>query len=522
MRITSNKLIILTVVFLMLVANITFFKEVLIVYPLQFSNLGFLISLFILSTCLHIILLALFCYKYTIKVILILIVIISALAAYFMDSYRIIIDTSMLANIFQTNINEAIDLFSISQVLYLLFLGILPAIFISKVKIIYTGFFRSVIQRLTLIISAIIIGFFVIFAFSDYYASFFREHKIIRLYSNPSYYLYSVFKYVNGFIDANELEFKKIALDAKTTNSKKRKLIIFVVGETVRAKNMSLNGYHKKTNPKLEQLAIINFTKVSSCGTTTAISVPCMFSFYNRSNFSTANANASENVLDILARVGYKVLWLDNNSSSKGVADRIQYKDYKNPKLNPVCDIECRDEGMLSNLTKYIESDKDTFIVLHQMGNHGPAYYKRYPVNFEVFSPVCKTNQLEKCTKNEITNAYDNAILYSDYFLAKTINWLMVQDNNFDKAMVYVSDHGESLGENSLYLHGLPYILAPDLQKQVPMLMWFSDNFTGVNIDKLKSKVNNKYSHDNIFHTILGLTGITTNIYDKDMDIINH
>ena len=202
----------------------------------------------------------------------------------------------------------------------------------------------------------------------------------------------------------------------------------------------------KRTNPLLKQEDIINFPNMSSCGTATAISVPCMFSITNKENYDSTKIRNSDNILDILKRAGVNILWRDNNSDSKGVALRVEYQDFQIPENNPICDDECRDIGMLSNLQEYIDSKKsgDIFIVLHQMGNHGPAYYKRYPKEFEKFTPVCKTNQLEECTQEEIDNAYDNAILYTDYFLSKVIE-LLKQNNDFETAMIYISDHGESL-----------------------------------------------------------------------------
>jgi lipid A ethanolaminephosphotransferase len=217
------------------------------------------------------------------------------------------------------------------------------------------------------------------------------------------------------------------------------------------------------------------------------------------------------------------VLWLDNNSDSKGVALRVPYESYRTPEKNAVCDLECRDEGMLLNIQEYINEHKkgDIFIVLHQFGNHGPSYYKRYTQEFEKFTPACKTNQLENCSKEAIDNAYDNAVLYTDYFLSKVIELLKGNDSEFESAMFYVSDHGESLGENGIYLHGMPDFIAPDEQRHVPAIIWLGSNYDELNISDIAMKKNNKYSHDNIFHTILGFMEIETSIYKKEMDIIH-
>jgi len=295
-----------------------------------------------------------------------------------------------------------------------------------------------------------------------------------------------------------------------------------VVGETARADRFSLNGYQRETNPLLKKEQLVSFSNFWSCGTSTAVSVPCMFSNINASDYKKENVKSTENIVDVLQHAGVNVLWLDNNSDSKGVALRVPYQSYKSPEINTVCDPECRDIGMLKNIQGYIEEHPqgDIFIVLHQMGNHGPAYYKRYPAEFEKFTPVCKTNQLEDCSKEELNNAYDNAILYTDYFLSEVIGLLKENVENFETAMFYVSDHGESLGENGLYLHGLPRFIAPDTQTHVPAIIWFDDGFYGLDMKLLARKTDNKYNHDNVFHTILGFMEIESATYDKKMNII--
>ncbi len=269
--------------------------------------------------------------------------------------------------------------------------------------------------------------------------------------------------------------------------------------------------------------SLFNFTNMTSCGTSTAISVPCMFSILGSYDFSTSNADYTENILDILHKAGVNVLWRDNNSSSKGVANRVTAEDYRDPSINPVCDIECRDTGMLEGLQSYIDKQKegDILIVLHSMGNHGPAYYKRYTKDFEVFKPACQTAQLEDCSVEEINNAYDNAILYTDYFLSQSIQLLKQNSGKFNTALLYASDHGESLGENGVYLHGLPNFIAPEAQTHVPAFLWLSDNFQNVDRSAIRRKADSALSHDNFFHTLLGLFEVKTSVYDKSLDIVS-
>jgi len=164
---------------------------------------------------------------------------------------------------------------------------------------------------------------------------------------------------------------------------------------------------------------------------------------------------------------------------------------------------------------------QDILIVLHQMGNHGPAYYKRYPKEFELFSPVCATNQLEKCSKDEIINTYDNALRYTDFFLSRVISFLKKYDSSRETAMIYMSDHGESLGELGVYLHGLPYIAAPDAQKHIGAFIWLGKKIKDeVDIAQVRKKASGAVSHDNLFHTLLGLFEVKTKLYDKQKDLL--
>jgi lipid A ethanolaminephosphotransferase len=439
-----------------------------------------------------------------------------------MNSYSIVIDHTMIQNVVETNMSESMDLVGTKLILIFLLTGILPAILVYKVKVQYRPFKKLLLTRFLTSVGAVLIIAVMLFSFSKSYASFLREHKRLRHHTNPTYFLFSIFKYADKHIPRGKTTLKLVETDAKIPpTDMDRELIILVIGEAARADRFSLNGYDRETNPLLKREDVINFPDMHSCGTTTSVSVPCMFSFMTRKNFDDKEARSTENVIDVLAHAGVHILWRDNNSSSKGVASRVQYEDYRHPDANPVCDVECRDEGMLEGLQEYVDSQKsgDILIVLHQMGNHGPAYFKRYPKSFEVFTPVCETNELAECTEEEIGNSYDNALLYTDYFLSKVIH-LLKQNGHFEAAMIYVSDHGESLGEGNLYLHGSPYFLAPEAQKHVAALMWFGDGFK-IHRDAIRQIASKPYSHDNIPHTLLGLMEIDSAVYDRNLDILH-
>ena len=542
-KLSQIHLVLLIAGFLTLTSNFTFFEKTLLVYPLS-ENLFFLGSLFILLFTLLASLLLLVCYRKTTKPILILLLLTSSLVGYSTNNYGIVFDHNMITNTFETGSSEFLDLVNFKSFLYLLILGLLPSIAVWKVKLSktqskleaefaskifekikpqYVPHVAQFLEWVKVFLILVVISSVIVLSFSKHYSSFFRENKHLRTYVIPTYYLYSLAKFTDSKIATSTKPFVEIGLDAKINKkSAQRRLVVLVVGETARSDHMSINGYELKTNPLLEQEEIISFKEMVSCGTDTAWSVPCMFSLLGRDNYNHASGKNMSNALDIISHAGANVLWLDNNSSSKSVADRITFKDYRSSELNSICNPECRDEGMLTNLQSFIDdqNNQDLLIVLHTMGSHGPAYYKRYPKEFEVFIPVCKTNLLNECSREEISNAYDNTIIYTDYFLSKVIGLLKNNSQDADTAMFYLSDHGESLGEFGVYLHGIPYFMAPDVQKKIPAFMWFDESISRVfDIDSIKEKAQLPQSHDSLFHTLLGLMDVETELYEKDLDL---
>lgn len=503
----QHSFILIVALFLIVTGNGAFFQKLIATYPIGAGNVPFLLSIagfFTLATALF---LNLVCYGRTTRWILTIIVLSASLAAYFMDSYGVIIDTDMLENVMQTDAREASELVNFSFILRILVFGILPAYLILKLCPQSQGLKRELKSKLMLSSVLIFLLILVAVPFTSQYASFIREHKTVRFFSNPTFFSYSVIRYLgNSFYQQPEntalIEVAKDTTDVDRNH--KNELLILVIGETARSDRFSLNGYTRETNPELKKQKVISFKNVSACGTSTAISVPCMFSSLERSDFDIKKGLMHENVLDVLSRQGVDILWRDNNSDSKGVAKRMTYEDFKRPQKNLVCDEECRDVGMLNGLEQHINArkGKDILIVLHQMGNHGPAYYKRYPKDFEKFTPVCKTNELSKCSKEEIGNAYDNAILYTDYFLSEVIRFLQKYDHDHETAMLYVSDHGESLGEYGVYLHGAPYAIAPEAQIHVPAIAWVGENFN-YKFDQISPYANHSFGHDDLFCAML-------------------
>ncbi len=503
--------------------NYSFWGNVFAVYPWK-ENWYYLVSLYILLISITALLFTLISSKYTTKFFLILIFISSSFAGYFMNAYGVIIDDHMIQNALETNSAETADLLTWKLFGYFIFLGLLPSLFVYTTKIEYKSFKSELLTKLKAIVFFVAIIVVILFSCSKFYTSFFREYKSLRFYTNPTYHIYSVGKFIAIKLGSN-LEFQQLGTDAKNiSKDTKPKLVIFVVGEAARSANFGLNGYTKATNPNLSLEDIINYPNASSCGTETAISVPCMFSIYGKDDYSDSKGKATENLIDVLNHAKINLLWRDNNSDSKGVATRIAYEDLNNAKDEKLCpDGECFDEILLKDLQTFVDKQTgDTVIILHQKGSHGPAYYKRYPKDFEKFTPVCKSNQLEQCTQQEIQNGYDNTILYTDYFLTKTIDFLKQNENKYQTAMIYSADHGESLGENGVYLHGMPYMLAPDFQTHIGFIQWFGDDFKKkVDTNCLKKNSSKAVSHDNLFHSILGIMDINTSVYDKNLDMFS-
>ncbi len=525
---SRNVLTMLVALWLMLTMNLPFWHSV-------WQGVGGMSNdspLFLLSLPLFVwiwlyLLLSLLAWGRLTKLVLGGLVLVSAGASYFMNSYGIVIDYNMLTNMLQTDVAEATELFNGRLLLWLLLLGVLPALLISRIPTRPLTWRRELAAKLGSM--AVLLGVFAVLVMSQYqpYASLIRNHREVRLMLIPSNVVGAVHGYLKRELAA-PVTLEVVGADAHRisvvgTNHRPRVTVV-VVGETARAANFSLNGYARPTNPKLAKRDVINYPQASSCGTATAVSVPCMFQDVGRADYKESMAGNREGMLDVLQRAGVGVLWRDNNSGCKGACDRVPSEDVSHLKLAEYCaDGECHDEALLHNMQAYLDSiERDTVVVLHMKGSHGPAYYKRYPAAFERFTPVCKNVQLDRCDTASIVNAYDNSLLYTDHVLAATIDLLRNNAARLDTAMLYMSDHGESLGELGMYLHGVPYAMAPSEQTHVPMVLWFSDGMqrsSGISADCLRQQAGQPVSQDNLFHSVIGLMGVRTSVYQPQLDI---
>jgi lipid A ethanolaminephosphotransferase len=523
--ISRNSLTLAVALWMLLTMNGTFWRVVWDgVGGWSNDNKWFLASLPLFVLCWLFGLLSLLSWGRATKAILGLLLVVSAAASYFMYSYGIVIDSSMLENIAQTDPAEATELLSWRMAGWFLLFAGLPILLISRVRLLQRGWKRELRGKLGGIALALLcIGAIAATSYQSY-SSLVRNHREIRLMLVPSNVVAAAHSYLKHQFAA-PLKLEVVGADAyRLLPGGKPKVMVVVVGETARAANFSLNGYARETNPELAARGVINFEQASSCGTATAVSVPCMFQNVGRDGYKDSMANSREGLLDVLQRAGVGVLWRDNNSGCKGACVREPYEDVSHIEVDALCDAgECHDEVLLNGLQAYLDSlNHDAVIVLHMKGSHGPAYYKRYPAAFEKFTPVCKSNQLDRCQQAEIVNAYDNTLLYTDHVLAKTIDLLQHNSQRLDTGMLYLSDHGESLGENGIYLHGLPYAMAPSEQTHIPMLMWMSSGLEkrqGIAASCLEAKGKQPVSQDNLFHSVLGLMDVHTEAYHADLDL---
>jgi lipid A ethanolaminephosphotransferase len=451
-----------------------------------------------------------------------LLLVVSAIATLVMFRYGVLFDRSLIRNAAETNVAELSELFTLSGLAYILILGLLPAALLLWVKVRYDSLASELRLRAALVGPSIVLVVAALWPCYRELSFAVRADHTLQLMVNPLSPIGSVVDFLrHAQRRAGAVE--PIALDARRSVPERKRLVfVFVLGETARADHFSLNGYGRETNPELAARPVVDFPDVTACATATAEALPCLFSGRPRQEWSRHEASEHENLLDVLQRAGVTVLWKENNTGCKGVCERVPFEQVSGPP-ELFSDEEYFDEALLVGLQEYLDSHAgDQFIVLHQQGSHGPRYSKRSPPAFKRFLPECPGSDVQACERETVVNAYDNTILYTDHVLALTIDLLAANQATSQVAMLYVSDHGESLGENGIYLHGFPYWLAPREQTHVPMVFWASPDFyasRGASLEALRAASTLAYGHDNLFHTILGVFGVQTSAYDAALDL---
>lgn len=472
-------------------------------------------------------------WKWNAKILASVLIILGGFSAYFVNSLGVVITPDQIQNMLQTDAREVRDLWSIRLVIWTLVFVIFPLCIVWMLNIQPASFGRQLLHKsLSSLLSAVLI-LGLLFCFYVDYAAIFREHRDLKGMISPQNSIASTVSYYKKKAPKANLPLIPYGEDAHLLQQaqiqKQPKLMVLVVGETARAESFALNGYARNTNPELSKLPIINFNQVSSCGTATAVSVPCMFSGMTRQNYNEQLASHREGLLDIAQRAGYQVTWIDNNSGCKGACDRVQKYQIPAQLKQRWCDAggECFDEILVDSLKDYLahldkNNSKPQLIVLHQMGSHGPAYFKRSKAPYQPFQPTCNTNAIQGCSTEELKNSYDNSIVYTDHVLAEIIETLK-QQTQYQTGFWYLSDHGESTGEHGLYLHGAPYSMAPTQQTHIPMLMWFSDTwqqYNALQLNCLKTQTGQAHSHDHLFPSLLSMLDIKTQVIEAKNDML--
>ncbi len=513
-----------------IVQNVVYFRKVLQLVDVSIGhNLLFVASMPVTLLVGLNLIFSLILLPYIRKPIVIFLLVIDAFAQYFMQSYGVLIDRGMIQNAVDTTPTETLALITPELGWYLLLSGLLPSLLILwiKVKPVNLTWQNIGYHILNILISILVVVLVATFYYKDYASLMRNNQQLIKNLVPTNMFIGSYSYYKHNYL--KKRVFTPIGLDAHQVaavhDNGKKNLVILVVGETTRAQNFALGGYGQPTTPRLAADNVIYFPDTTSCGTATAVSVPCMFSNMPRSHYDGDTADSQDNVLDILQRANVDVLWRENDGGCKDVCLRVPTDDLSHWQLPELCSAGvCLDEALLRNLDHYIdERTKDTVIVLHSIGSHGPTYYQRYPKGMAAFSPTCDSNEIQNCSNQALVNTYDNTIVYIDDMLDKTIKMLQAHGDKFNTAMVYLSDHGESLGENGLYLHGMPYAVAPAQQTHIPMVMWLSPDYIkahGVHEGCVKERAGRlPYSQDNLFSTLLGLFNVGTQLYQPELDV---
>lgn len=476
---------------------------------------------------LHVLLLAPLATRWTAKPLIGVLLLAAAAAHWFAQAYGISLDPAMLRNVLRTHAAEARELLSPGLLLHMGLYAGLPLLLLWCVRIEQRPWTRALLRRVALAGIAAGLAAGALFVLFQPLASLMRNHKEARYLVTPANVVWSTgvaLARASAQAARPRLPLGEDATQVADAAGTRPRVLVVVVGETARAANWGLSGYARQTTPELSRLPVVDMGAVRSCGTDTETSLPCMFAPQGRRDYDEARIRGSESLLHLLARAGVAVHWRDNQSGCKGVCDGLPQDRVID--LNPpgLCrDGRCLDEGLLAGLDERLQQASGTQLwVLHMLGNHGPSYFRRYPPSFARFQPACEDDDLRRCTREQIVNAYDNALLYTDHVLARLAGRLQAHADRVDSLMIYASDHGESLGEKGLFLHGMPYAIAPDEQTRVPMLLWWSAGWaarTGLDADCLRRRASGTVTHDHLFHTVLGQLDVRTRSYAPDWDL---
>lgn len=469
-----------------------------------------------------------FTFRFVLKPFFTVLILTGSIVSYAMLKYGVIFDAGMIQNIVETNSGEAGAYLNGSVALWFLLTGLLPVLVLWSLRIRYPArWYQGLAWRAgVLAISLLFIGGVAALYYQDY-ASVGRNNKSLAKEIVPANYVHGLYKYGRDVLFATPIPYQQLGTDARVVaRGSKPTLMFLVVGETARSQNYSLNGYGKATNSfTAKEQGVVSFRDVRSCGTATAVSVPCMFSNLTRRGYDDQLASSRDGLLDVLQHAGVSVLWKENDGGCKGVCRNVPTIEILPKSYPALCQGEsCYDEVLLEGLDQQIAGMKgNKLVAFHLMGSHGPTYFRRYPASERVFMPDCPRSDIENCSNEELVNTYDNTIRYTDKVVGLLIDKLKSLESQYDVGLVYLSDHGESLGAMGLYLHGTPYKFAPDDQTRVPLLTWFSPQLQAdrqLDMGCLAAEASSqRFSHDNLFHSMLGIMDVQTRVYNNKLDL---
>ena len=524
-RLSIESVTLLSCIWFSLFCNHAFWRVALHVHP---DGVIWPISLFCILLAANASLLSLLLWQWNSKVLLSVLFITTALVVHFIDAFGIYINVDMIQNVLHTDSKESHELISLALLKPMALYALVPIVFIWWNIFPQRSVLKTWLLKVCFFAGTLFLGIIGAALSSNNFATLARNHREVRFLATPFNFITALTKAIKTDVPRAEQPRIPIGQDAVATPhppGSRPTLFVIVVGETARAKNWGLDNYTRQTTPLLAHTdGVINFSDAHSCGTNTEISVPCMFSPYGRHDYNQNQIRAHQSLLHVLEYAHITTLWRDNQSGCKGVCDGLPLQRLDNLTVKPLCaNGRCYDAILLDDFARQVRAKPgDRVIVLHQLGSHGPNYFERYPPAFQHFTPTCDTGDFGNCGNQALVNSYDNTLYYTDYFLSQVIATLKTM-TDYNTLMFYASDHGESLGENGIYLHGMPYAIAPKEQTSIPMLFWFSPQFIkarGIDIACVQQRAKQYIDHDTLFPTVLSLMQVKTSLYDPKYDAL--
>ena len=444
------------------------------------------------------------------RILLAIFAIINATAVYFIITYSAIINATTIENVFNTRYSEASGFFSWSLWLFIAVFGVLPALYclmqpvvIGKAK--KLGIYCGSSLAIILLVASLNIS----------QTLWISQHDTeLGGLLQPWSYVVNTCRVISSYQDEQAEEIK---LPDGTITDHEKTVVVLVIGESARKANFQLYGYQRDTNPLLSKQEGLKVYQATACATYTTAGTKAILE-------PKDSGDLYELLPNYAFRTGVDVSWRTSNWGEPPIhideyLTDTDLSDLYQGRSNDYDDI------LYYGLRERIESSKKdkVLIILHTSTSHGPKYADKYPKQFEVYKPVAKN--IEEGEKNigMLINAYDNTIRYTDFLLNSLINTLR-EMKDWHSAMIFISDHGESLGENKMFMHGLPMKLAPKVQYEIPFLVWTSDGFrtykqTSSSQDAPEGELPAVLEQHYVFHSVLNLLSIQSPAYNKDYDI---